>query len=187
MATQIINDQQRAKVTPVDPYLEQTGLNLDDLHRTMEMAGLLQTSLEAETVLKMFLESAQKTVKFGGAIFEYEPLGLNCRYGRREQHRCHYNIRLSEEYLGKLTFCRRSPFTPEEMETLEGLMFHLIYPLRNALMYQKAVRAAQIDPLTGTHNRAAMDHAMKREIELAHRHFSVFIRYQAACPGIRRL
>jgi diguanylate cyclase (GGDEF)-like protein len=31
------------------------------------------------------------------------------------------------------------------------------------------VRAAQIDPLTGAHNRAAMDCAMKREIELAHR------------------
>lgn len=169
MAIQIINEQQSAKVTPVDPYLEQTGLSLDDLHRTMEMAGLLQTSLEIETVLTLFLESVQKTVKFGGAIFEYEPLAVNNRYGRREQHRCHYNIRLSEEYLGKLTFCRRRPFTPDEMETLEGLMFHLIYPLRNALMYQKAIRAAQIDPLTGANNRAAMDAAMKREIELAHR------------------
>ena len=72
MAIQIINDQQSAEITPVDPYLEQTGLSLDDLHRTMEMAGLLQTTLEVETVLKLFLESVQKTVKFAGAIFEYE-------------------------------------------------------------------------------------------------------------------
>ncbi len=169
MAIQIINDQQSAEITPVDPYLEQTGLSLDDLHRTMEMAGLLQTSLEVETVLQLFLESAQKTVKFAGAIYEYESLALNYVYGRREQHRCHYNIRLSEEYLGKLTICRRSPFTPAEMETLENLLFHLIYPLRNTLMYQKAIRAAQLDPLTGSNNRAAMDAAMKREIELAHR------------------
>ncbi|MFO7602863.1 MAG: GGDEF domain-containing protein [Gammaproteobacteria bacterium] len=169
MAIQIINDQQSAKVTPVDPYLEQTGLSLDDLQRTMEMAGLLQTSLEVETVLKLFLESVHKTVKFGGAIFTYEPMALNIRYNRREQHRCHYTIRLSEEYLGKLTFCRRNPFTPAEMETLEGQMFHLIYPLRNALMYQKAITAAQIDPLTGANNRTAMDAAMRREIELSHR------------------
>ena len=40
----------------------------------------------------------------------------------------------------------------------------------NALTYLSAVRAAQKDPLTGINNRAAMDSALTREIEMARRH-----------------
>jgi len=46
----------------------------------------------------------------------------------------------------------------------------LVCPLRNALTYLSAVRAAQKDPLTGINNRAAMDSSLAREIEMARRH-----------------
>ena len=53
---------------------------------------------------------------------------------------------------------------------IENLLAGLLYPLRNTLLYQRAVESATIDPLTGVRNRAAMDSAMKREIGLALRH-----------------
>lgn len=48
----------------------------------------------------------------------------------------------------------------------------LVYPLRNALLYRRAVQSAQRDPLTGIGNRAALETALKREIDLSHRNGS---------------
>ena len=53
---------------------------------------------------------------------------------------------------------------------LEHAVCALIYPLRNALTYLAALRAAHRDPLTGTSNRAALNNSMLREVELARRH-----------------
>lgn len=58
------------------------------------------------------------------------------------------------------------------MEQLENLLGQLIFPLRNAVWYQRALQAAKIDTLTGTNNRAAMDEMLDREVDLAHRHQS---------------
>ena len=46
----------------------------------------------------------------------------------------------------------------------------MLYPLRNALQYQKALETALLDSLTGIPNRAAFDQAIQREVELAGRH-----------------
>ncbi|MGD8843446.1 MAG: GGDEF domain-containing protein [Gammaproteobacteria bacterium] len=52
---------------------------------------------------------------------------------------------------------------------LEQLLCSLLYPLRNALLYQDAVRLAQRDPLTGTYNRAALDEMLRQELSQARR------------------
>lgn len=48
-------------------------------------------------------------------------------------------------------------------------MCALIYPLRNAVTYLRAVEMASRDPLTGISNRRALDHALPREIDIARR------------------
>jgi diguanylate cyclase (GGDEF)-like protein len=53
---------------------------------------------------------------------------------------------------------------------LERLICALHYPLRNAVLYTVAINSAHKDPLTGIGNRAAMNTALHREIELASRH-----------------
>ncbi|HEB80945.1 MAG TPA: GGDEF domain-containing protein, partial [Chromatiales bacterium] len=40
----------------------------------------------------------------------------------------------------------------------------------NTLLYRYALWSASKDPLTGINNRGAMDTALRREVELAHRH-----------------
>ena len=49
-------------------------------------------------------------------------------------------------------------------------MSGLLYPLRNALLYHRAVQTALIDPLTGVKNRSTLDDAFQRELKLARRH-----------------
>ncbi len=162
----------------IDQYInpttarEQLGIAPAELQQTLKLAGLLQTSLEIESVLNYFLQAAQQLVKFDAAHFSFEERNLNFKYGKTQRHRCSYRLRLAGEFLGELVFTRRRRFSEQEMEHLENLMGQLIYPLRNAVWYQRALQAAKIDTLTGANNRAAMDETLEREVDLAHRHQS---------------
>ena len=162
----------------IDQYItptaarEQLGIAPAELQHTLKLAGLLQTSLEIDSVLNFFLQAAQQLVKFDAAHYSFEEQELNLKYGKTQRHRCSYRLRLAGEFLGELIFTRRRRFAEQEMEQLENLMSQLIFPLRNAVWYQRALKAAKIDNLTGAHNRAAMDEVFEREIELSHRHQS---------------
>ena len=69
----------------------------------------------------------------------------------------------------RLTLRRNQKFTETETEALEQLLCSLLYPLRNALLYQDALRMAQRDPLTGICNRSALDDSLQRELSHAQR------------------
>lgn len=148
---------------------EQLGIAPAELQNTLKLAGLLQTSLEIDSVLNYFLTAAKQVVSFDAAYFSYENLNVNLKYGKIQRHRCSYRLRLAGEFLGELVFTRRRRFAETEMEHLENLMGQLIYPIRNAIWYQKALQAAKIDPLTGAHNRTALDEIIMREIDFAQR------------------
>lgn len=145
-------------------------INAIELRRTLKLAGLLQTSLEIPNVLEYFLTAAKEVLNFDGVYFEYEPLAIELKFGNQARHRCFYRLRLCEELLGVINFSRKVPFSKEEVATMETMLCQLIYPLRNAILYQKALKAAHMDPLTGANNRAALDKTLQREVELAHRH-----------------
>jgi diguanylate cyclase (GGDEF)-like protein len=61
-------------------------------------------------------------------------------------------------------------FLPKETHLLETLLCALVYPLRNAILYKRALETAFKDPVTGISNRAAMDTVIRREVELSRRH-----------------
>ncbi len=172
MATHINTDNQDASLASsadMAADLGHLGVAPDELQQTLKLAGLLQTSLELETVLQYFLDAAAERFSFDGAQFTYAPLEAELRFGSRRAHTCAYRLKLAGEYLGELVFSRRTRFDEAELQTIENLLSQLIYPLRNAIWYQRALRSAQIDPLTGINNRTAMNNMLAREVDLAHR------------------
>ncbi|MCI0506637.1 MAG: GGDEF domain-containing protein [Gammaproteobacteria bacterium] len=146
-----------------------TEFEVPELQRTLKLAGLLQTSLEVENILQFFVDSIVEITPFGGVEYAYTPLDIKFKSGKSERHSCAYRLRIAGDDLGEIKFTRNKRFTEQEMESLENTIFHLVYPLRNSLQYQKAVKAAQMDALTGIYNRAAMDRSLEREVELSHR------------------
>ena len=144
--------------------------NVPELQRTLKLAGLLQTSLELDNVLQYFIDSVRESIPFGGVEYQFNSLNFEFISGKTERHSCAYRLRIAGEALGEMKFTRNKRFSEQEMEQLENFIYHLVYPLRNAIHYQKAVRAAQMDSLTGIYNRMAMDRALDREVELSHRH-----------------
>lgn len=169
MAIHLITDNTGKRKVERRKSQQTREINPEELQRTLRLSGLLQTSLELESILGYFIEAAQLHVNFDGVRYNYEPLNIQLKYGEHKTHSCTYRLTISDEALGQIEFSRLIRFTDEEITQLENLLTQLIYPVRNAIWYQRALQASQRDSLTGAYNRAAMDNTLLREIELAQR------------------
>lgn len=138
--------------------------------KALEIAGMLQTTLEIDKLIEVFSQQIQSLVPHNSAGFEYKPLQISVAHGKAERHSCSYQLVVAAQSLGQLVLTRRKKFTANETHLLEHLLCCLVYPLRNAIMYRHALTAALTDPLTGVNNRTAMNSALIRETELARRH-----------------
>lgn len=136
----------------------------------LEISGVLQTTLDAERVIALFSQEVSSLVTHDGLHYRHPERGLNVLIGGSARHSCSYRLMVGEQNMGELVFQRRRKFTETEAQLLEHLLCSLIYPLRNALLYRDALQSANTDPLTGLNNRTALEAALRREIDLAHRH-----------------
>ena len=135
----------------------------------MRLMGKLQTTLDHEQLISYFSEEAKQVVEFDGIDYLNDDQDIAIRIGRKTTHRCSYTMKLEADELGDIIFYRRKRFQEKELKNLEILLSSLIYPLRNSMNFKKALESAFTDPLTGAQNRAAMNTALSREIELAKR------------------
>lgn len=135
----------------------------------MAMTRSLQTSLDPTRLIELFSLEAGALIVHQGIRYRNDALDLDVKLGTQARHSCTYRLKLGDEALGKLTLRRNQKFTESETEALEQLLCTLLYPLRNALLYQDALRLAQRDPLTGICNRTALDDSLQRELSHARR------------------
>jgi diguanylate cyclase (GGDEF)-like protein len=156
---------------PISPdVVEEKAEKSQDLTpRVLELSGLLQTTLEINELIALFSSELGRHLKFDGLHYRFENLDIEIKLGRKEVHSCAYELTVAGEHLGGAQFFRDTPFTRPELVTAENLLSALLYPLRNTLLYQKALRSASMDPVTGIKNRVAMESTVKREINLARR------------------
>ena len=141
-----------------------------DIEKALRIASVLQTTLDLRKVLEIFAAEVMRCVAINHMAYTNHDTLMEWSQGHTERHSVTYRIAITGQALGEVTFTRRRKFSVKETTVLEYLLCGLVYPLRNALSYEKAVLAALKDPLTGALNRAAMDQAMNREADLARRH-----------------
>ncbi len=144
--------------------------NKDDLEKALRLSGMLQTTLEVDKIIDIFAAEVAKFVDYQYLNYVHEELNISQSFGQPAPHSCTYRLIVSGDTLGEMVISRNKKFSKLETTLLETLLCGLVYPLRNGLLYQKAIDAAHRDPLTGVHNRASMDSAIDREITLARRH-----------------
>jgi diguanylate cyclase (GGDEF)-like protein len=138
--------------------------------KILALSGILQSTLEINELLALFAKEIREFIKYDGLTYRFPSLKIDIKLGDQPTNHCAYELVVAGDHLGDLQFFRHYPFEVSELEAIENLLAGLLYPLRNTLLYQRAVESATIDPLTGVRNRAAMDSSMKREIGLALRH-----------------
>ncbi len=135
----------------------------------LELMSLLQTTLELDQVLQLFSQQIRAWIPHDGFRYRNRDLSLEVQGGERGPHSCNYTLTLEEQELGELILTRRKRFNERELQSFEVLLCCLLYPLRNALLYYKALQSALTDPLTGLYNRTALTNAFQREWKLSQR------------------
>jgi len=161
-----------SKIIGIDSYRSAT--QKDSALDITQLALQLQQTLELTPLLQTFCHETARIVPCDSVSYENENRLLNYQTGEKKAHKCSYQLELENQILGTIECSRSMPFSMKEMELMERLLSLLIYPLRNALLYQKAVAEAHRDPLTGISNRAAFDEALNREICSFKRHLTTF-------------
>jgi len=170
MATQLYQNNGKIQFNGSSTATDVLDVDINDLQRTLKLAGMLHSSLELKTVLEYFLEAAKLKVNFQSAHYQNDELRTELQFNETQKHSCSYNLTIEEQSLGEITFFSKKRFTTASLEKLENLLCHLIHPLRNSILYQKALKAAASDALTGLNNRGALDKILKREVDISIRH-----------------
>ena len=148
---------------------QREGGSISELLR-LRMANVLHGSLVVDEVLHLFVREAQTHIR--RFSFRYRNAEEDVFYdeGRAYAHRANYHLDLHGSSLGTIIISRSQPFSPEDLRLFESMLCTLVFPLRNALLHERALRSATIDPLTGVQNRNGLRQHLDHQVLLAARH-----------------
>ena len=135
----------------------------------LELSSVLQTTLELDVQIELFGKALQQTCAIDGLRFSPPNGDHHIGFGTEASHCATYDLTLEGQALGTMVVYRDKAFSAENIMALENLLCAVVYPLRNALTYRRAVEMASRDPLTGLNNRRAFDQGVTREIDLGKR------------------
>ena len=146
----------------------------NDRAELFDFVARLQTTLERQQLLDIFVLHLQSIVALRGLRFEYACDSLcpelpDYRFGALHGVSSTSSVRAAQHHLGVVTLFTREPLDAHERQWLDRWLGCLAHPLLNALRFDAAQRLAHCDPLTGVGNRAAYERAIERDIARASR------------------
>ena len=160
----------KAPVIALKPHILENPVSDEKSLRILKLVDILSRNLEIEQIIDIFALEIQSQVPHSGYQYQASDLDLDICKGETTGACANYRLKIQNRHLGEISFYRETGFGSDELCILEDMLCATIYPIKNALMYQIALKSAYSDPLTGLNNRAAMEKLLPREIELAHRH-----------------
>ena len=129
------------------------------------LSHLLQLSLDTEKILQLFFKQIKHDFKLSKLLYtnnqgnqntnilldnKITPVKFNIKNVKK------YELFYQQEYLGELNLISQVKLNPAKNIELKSYINLLILPLRNSLLYTKALKNTRIDPLTQTGNRLAL-------------------------------
>ena len=162
--------KQKAQVIALNSRVSESFVDNEKQLKNFQLSDLLSRDLEIDHIIEAFSRYLQSEVPHCGYQYQCAELGLSLDSGKVRDHLASYRLKIQSRPLGEITFYRETRFNADELHNLEDLLCSLIYPVKNAIMYQVALNSAYTDPLTGLSNRVAMEKLLPREIELSNRH-----------------
>ena len=156
-------DFNKAKVTST--YKDISRQILDTNDTTTRVMRRLQTTLSISGLIDIFTQELAQLMKPGQVRYEAPNTDTFSFGDEPGAHSCQFNLAIESYRLGKLTMTRRKRFSNEEISIVEFLASTLVFPLKNALMYEEALSKALTDELTGMGNKRALQSCLHRETE----------------------
>jgi len=136
-------------------------------HRLVEK---LQTTLNIDELITIYSEHAKRVVKLSGLQFHSSLGAFELKDSDKQLTPFSFDLELNDEHLGKLVYFCQYQFSNTIKQKLQSLHQVLVYPLRNALMYQRVLQLATKDALTSLYNRSQFNDSLIQRIENARRH-----------------
>ncbi len=161
-------DFNKAKI--VSTYRDLTNQLAENNDIISRLTRRLQTTLDCTDIIHMFAEEVRTLVAFDQMKHQAANQEDIIIGEHSATHSCQYNLSMDETDLGSITFSRKKRFIEEELAIIERLAGTLVFPLRNAKLYQSALKAALKDELTDFGNKRALASSLHREAELSIRH-----------------
>ena len=140
--------------------------------KILQLSDLLSRTLTLVDVIDVFSNEVQNYIPHKAYRFISERFESPVSKGKIDRYSLNYRLTLHDQLLGELTIYRASRFSTNEVCEFEDFLCSLVYPVKNSLMYEIALKSAFEDPLTHLGNRNAMENFLPREIGLAKRHDS---------------
>lgn len=168
--SQIATAQIPGAIRPIEPTPASQHRTFDIAERLRQTNGdmlarllaVLQTSLDTKEIMRLFGQEITASIPCDELLFirsdaPQAPFD-------EQLHECRYQLTLMGRGLGVVILRRRYPFSIAELEAIENLLCAVIYPVRNALLYEDALVTALKDPVTGINNRTALDSHLEQRI-----------------------
>ncbi len=144
-----------------------------------QLSHVLQFSLETDKILQSFFKQIKHTFKLTKLLFinnEYDiSLILGTKFNSSQLSNKYikkFELFYQNEYLGEINLASKHKFSPSKILELKYYINFLILPLKNSLLYRKALKATKTDPLTNLANRLSL-------IEDLHYHFNLSKRFNS--------
>ena len=139
-----------------------------------DLVARLQTTLSIEGILTIFAEHAKQLINLSGLQFQ-SALGVSQSVGSdTSQTPYSFDLDIESERLGQLIYFSQFPMGKAIEAKLKQLHTALVYPLRNALMYNRVLRLATKDALTGLNNRSQFNDSLAQKLERCRRQHRPF-------------
>lgn len=138
----------------------------------------LQTTLNIEEMLSIYADYAKQIINFAGMQFQSSQGVSQISNSDNSKPPFSFDLDINNEHLGQLIYFSQYPLTGNIEAKLSGLHNALVYPLRNALMYNRVLRLATKDTLTGLNNRSQFNDILLEKLERCrrqHRPFSLML------------
>lgn len=164
----------QADELPTDPLKARHQALVDRVR--LHLCSSLQTSLEPEQLLELFFSQLGDLLGIAGISFTAaETPGAvgspgETLLGTRATHQFSYQLSTGEVDVGELCCYSRKRVSGLNIEVLEVATSTLIYPLHNALLYQRTLALAETDALTGLGNRQSMHKDLAKLVAAARRY-----------------
>lgn len=139
-------------------------LSLDATAVKLSLMQLAQRYLDPKSLLNAIFDALTAHLPLIGFAWKQEQTQIQTPAFAPESSKHQLlTLRDEEQSVGQLSIQSERPLSDAELRWLEKMMQSVVLALRNTVIFQNALQAAQIDPLTGLENRRAFDVQISRE------------------------
>ena len=149
-ATSSFSVQQRSSLPQVDDF---------------ELLQQLQRSLDVDTLLSVYAQHIVPVIPFERLTLHSE-LGVNeVTLTDKANTNAEFELIVEDSYIGKLHYHFINPWPLSAHTDLAYFHKLLAYPLRNAIKYNRVLKLATRDPLTGLGNRSDFNTSLDKMLQ----------------------